>query len=186
MKLFDQHALQSLIGEFRTSMRTLLADICEDFEHYPLLVRRLDLPVGLFRQIDGVLERRDYSNWKLVGWIETMNDLLYFVDLHHQLTTERDPVEFAEQLHAECQEKFYENSYADEVFPNGMADHRGLSGRLLRLCRRLSRDIVQQAILLYPGLACGWISSAGVRRWSVACDLSPNFERAELPWSLPV
>jgi len=186
MKLFDQRALLSLIGEFRTSMRILLADICEDLNHYPALIRRLRLPVGLFRLIGGVLEREDYSNWKVVGWIETLNELLYFVDLHHQLTTERDQVEFAEQVYAECQEKFYENSYADELFPDGMVGHRDLSGRLLHLCRRLSRDIVQQAILFYPGLACDWISNTGVRRWSVACDLRPNFDRAELPWCLPV
>jgi len=186
MKLFDQRALLSLVGEFRTSMRTLLADVCEDLEHYPALIRRLLLPVDLFRLIGGVLKREDYSNWKLVGWIETLNDLLYFVDLHHQLITEPDPIEFVEQLHAECQEKFFENSYADELFPDGMVDHCGLSSRLLSLCRRLSRDIVQQTILFYPGLACDWISNTGVRRWNVACDLSPNFDRAELPWCLPV
>jgi len=186
MLLFDQRVLLSLVGEFRTSMRTLLADVCEDFEHYPALMRRLLLPVGLFRLLGGVLEREEYSNWKLVGWIETLNDLLYFVDLHQQLTTEHDPVEFPEELHAECQEKFYENSYIDELFPDGMVDHRGLSGRLLHLCCRLSRDIVQQTILFYPGLACDWTSTISARRWSVGCDLNPNFDRAELPWCLPV
>ncbi len=57
MKLFDQRALLSLIGEFRTSMRILLADICDDLEHYPSLIRRLGLPVGLFRLIGEVLKR---------------------------------------------------------------------------------------------------------------------------------
>src|SRR5262245_12119963 len=147
MSLLDAAALGRLQGEFRHSMRTLLLALCRDLDrHYAQLAARLELPVDFFRFLAHTLDRTAYSNWKLVGWIEALNDLVYFLDLLTQIRRERDQRGFAEQLFAECEVHFFENSYLDELFPRGKAQSRGLAGRMEWLCKRLALDITQEAI----------------------------------------
>ncbi|MBM4122677.1 MAG: hypothetical protein FJ249_08805 [Nitrospira sp.] len=189
LKLVDSAVLSSLMGEFRASMRTLLYDLCDDLEaHYRRSVTAFRLPLDFFRFLGDSLKPDDYSNWKVVGWIEELNDLLYFIDLREQFLVERHPRDFAADLLAECQEKFYENSYQDEIFPRGKPEPAGLGRRLSRLCARLARQVMQESLFLVPGLPCLWLveTNRGMKRsarpsWMVPCDLSANFERAELP-----
>src|SRR5262245_25548068 len=116
MSLLDAAELGRVQIEFRQSMRILLMGLCRDIErHYADLADRLDLPVGYFRFLAHNLDRTAYSNWKVVGWIEALNDLVYFLDLLAQVRRERDQHGFAEQLFAECEENFFENSYLDEL-----------------------------------------------------------------------
>jgi len=192
LKLFDPAWLSSLRDEFRASMRTLLDDLCDDLEaHYRRSVTAFRLPLDFFRFLGDSLKPDDYSNWKVVGWIEELNDLLYFIDLREQFLVERHPPDFAADLLADCQEKFYENSYQDEIFPRGKPEPAGLEWRLSRLCTRLARQVTQESLFLVPGLPCCWLAETnrGMKRsarpgrpsWMVPCDLSGNFERAELP-----
>jgi HEXXH motif-containing protein len=186
MALFERGGLASLLDEFRASMRGLLFDLCEDLEtHYREPVAALRLPLGFFRFLGDSLKPTDYAHWKVVGWIEELNDLLYFMDLREQLRRERTPGEFAADLFDECQEKFFENSYRDELFPNGMPESAGLMKRLSGLCTRLARQVSQESLFLIPGLPCAWLASMPRRSkrvaWRVPCHLGPNFERAELP-----
>jgi HEXXH motif-containing protein len=186
LKLFDSAVLSSLMDEFRSSMRTLLRDLCDDLEtHYRRPVASLRLPVDYFRFVGDSLKPDDYSTWKVVGWIEELNDLLYFIDLHKQLLAERHPRAFAADLMAECQEKFYENSYQDDIFPRGKPEPAGLAPRLSRLCARLARQVTQESLFLVPGLPCLWLAQTrkGAKQlaWPLSCDLRANFERAELP-----
>jgi len=192
LKLFDVPVLSSLRDEFRSSIRVLLYDLCDDLEgHYRRSVTALRLPLDFFRFLGDSLKPDDYSNWKVVGWIEELNDLLYFIDLREQLLLERHPRDFAADLLAECQEKFYENSYQEEIFPRGKPEPAGLGGRLSRLCARLARQVTQESLFLVPGLPCRWLAEVnrnvkrsarpGRSRWVVHCNLSANFERAESP-----
>jgi HEXXH motif-containing protein len=157
-------------------------------DHYRRAVTDFRLPLDFFGFLGHSLKPDDYSNWKVVGWVEELNDLLYFIDLREQLLVEQQPRDFAADLFAECQEKFYENSYQDEIFPRGKPEPAGLERRLSRLCARLARQVTQESLFLVPGLPCGWLAEmqTGFKRsarpgWIVPCDLSANFERAELP-----
>ncbi len=192
LQLFDSAVLSSLLDEFRSSMRALLHDLCDDLEaHYRDPVESLQLPLDYFRFVGNSLKPDDYSNWKVVGWIEELNDLLYFIDLREQFLAERHPRDFVADLLAECQEKFYEHSYQEEIFPRGVPTSAGLARRLSRLCARLARQATQESLFLIPGLPCLWLARtrAASRRpawpgwpaWIVPCDLIANFERAELP-----
>jgi HEXXH motif-containing protein len=167
-------------------MSELLRDLCDDLEaHYRNPVESLQLPLDYFRFVGASLKLDDYSNWKVVGWIEELNDLLYFIDLREQFLGEQNPREFAADLLAECQEKFYENSYQEDIFPRGLPESTGLARRLSRLCVRLARQVTQESLFLVPGLPCLWLTQtrAGLKQpvWKVPCDLGENFERAELP-----
>ncbi len=185
LKLFDVAALSSLQGEFRSSMRRLLHDLCDDLEaHYRRRAAALRLPLEYFRFLGDSLKPDDYSNWRVVGWIEELNDLLYFIDLREQFLRERHPRDFAADLLAECQEKFYENSYQDDIFPRGIPEPAGLAPRLSRLCARLAKQVTQESLFLVPGLPCLWLTrtnGGSTATWMVPCNLSANFERAELP-----
>ncbi|MBK9114037.1 MAG: hypothetical protein IPM88_21065 [Nitrospira sp.] len=106
-----------------------------------------------------VVRIRDYNNWKVVGWIESLNDLLYFVDILVQVRQERSLAErIAAQLRAEFREKFYEHGYADEIFPSGKPEPRLLLSRLTAFCQRLALEITQESVCLAPQLACAWVA----------------------------
>ncbi len=189
--LFDSAWLARLQGEFRRSMRGLLFDLCDDLaEHYPAATERLRLPLGLFRLVGRSLGQADYGTWKVVGWIDLLNDLVYFVDLAEQYRREGDRAGFAEALAAECQEKLFENSYADDLFPQGLltaTDQAGKLGlRIERLCRRLARQVTQESVLLVPGLPCRWLRQTGRSSWSLPFDPKPNFEQADWPGCVPI
>lgn len=180
MPLCDTGALSPLLSEFRRSMKRLLADLCDDLEqNYPEAVEQLGLPIEFFRLLGRSLRVEDYSGWKVVGWIEALNDLVYFSDIRSQLRLERQPAEFAEQLYAECEERFYENSYLDEVFPAGRPEARGLDRRLKKLCARLGQEVLHESLFFVPDLPCRWVATSLPGEWTVPADLAPNFERAE-------
>ena len=99
MPLLDVRGLEELMLEFRGSMRGLLRDLCRDFErNYAEPARTLHLPIEWFRMIERSLGQAEFSHWKVVGWIESLNDLLYFVDILHQVRQERSRRDVAEQL----------------------------------------------------------------------------------------
>ncbi|MBS0172239.1 MAG: hypothetical protein JSR62_17985 [Nitrospira sp.] len=179
--------LERLMGEFQRSMRKLLTDLCRDFErHYAVDACVLGLETDWFRMLGRSFTTADYRHWKVVGWIESLNDLLYFVDIVVQVRQERSRRDIAEQLRAEFREKFYEHGYADEIFPNGKPDARMLLPRLTALCQRLAREITQESLCLAPRLACAWLGQQERDAWVVPCDLTANVERVELPWSCAV
>lgn len=187
MSLLDAAAISRLQIEFSQSMRTLLIGLCRDIErHYAELAARLDLPVDYFQFLAHTFDRTAFSNWKVVGWIEAFNDLVYFLDLLTQVHQERDQRGFAEQLFAECEENFFENSYLDELFPRGQAQARGLAGRLQRLCMRLAREITQESLFFDPRQALQWMKRQGRRSWAVSGRLEASFERAEEAFTIPV
>ena len=181
MPLLDQSLLVRLQGEFRLSMKRLLGDLCLDLENqYADVAASLALPVAYFRYLGRSLERDAYAHWKVVGWIEALNDLVYFIDLLQQIREEQDAREFAAQLFAECQEKFFENSYLDDLFPRGVAQSAGLERRLSHLCKRLTQELTQESLCLVPGLPMLWCEAHKISSWSVAVQLGGNVERAEM------
>ena len=167
-------------------MRNLLDELCDDLEeHYPGPAAALRLPVAYFRLVGRSLRQEDYFGWKVVGWIEEVNDLVYFIDLREQLLCERNPSQFAAELLAECEEQFYENSYLDELFPRGEPESAWIERRLSRLCGRLAQQVIQESLCLVPGLPCVWLEQEGKRTWTVPMDLGPSFERVELSACIP-
>ncbi|HVG01679.1 MAG TPA: hypothetical protein VM842_02265, partial [Nitrospira sp.] len=183
MKLMDVRSLDRLKMEFHRSMRKLLKNILRDLErNYAEAAQVFRLPIEWFPHIARSLTLQEFGDEKIVGWIESLNDLLYFIDIVGQVEQERFRSEIAEQLRAEFKEKFYEHGYADEIFPQDRPDPRRLLTRLTALCRRLSREVTQESICLAPSLACQWVAARGPRKgWMVPCDLSANLERVELP-----
>ena len=180
MSLLNTARLGRLQIEFRQSMRSLLLGLCREIaRHYGDLADQFDLPVDYFRFLAQRLDRTVYSNWKVVGWIEALNDLVYFLDLLMQIRHDRDQRGFAEQLFAECEEHFFENSYLDELFPRGRAQSRGLVRRLQSLCKRLSFEITQESLFFDPRRALEWVNRQGRRSWTVSGRLESSFERAE-------
>lgn len=187
MSLFDAQALTRLQAEFRQSMRDLLIGLCRDIErHYAGVAAGLDLPVDYFRFLAHRLGGAACSNWKVVGWIEALNDLVYFLDLLAQVRKERDQRSFAEQLFAECEQQFFENSYLNELFPLERAQARGLPGRLRRLCMRLAREVTQESLFFDPGWALEWMNRNRRRSWIVSGRLEASFERAEQAFTVPI
>jgi HEXXH motif-containing protein len=182
MSLLNVRSVERLTLAFRGSMRRLLRDLCRDFErNYTEPARTLRLPIEWFRMIERSLMQAEFSHWKVVGWIESLNDLLYFVDIVHQVRQERFRRDIAEQLRGEFSEKFYEHGYVDEVFPHGTPEPGRLLARLTGLCRRLAQEVTQESLCLAPGLACRWVAMRpGKKAWLVSCDLSANVERVEL------
>jgi HEXXH motif-containing protein len=183
MRLLDARPLDRMKTEFHRSMRNLLRNICRDFErNYAESVEVFRLPIQWYRQLAGSWTLQEFGDAKIVGWIECLNDLLYFVDVVGQVQQERSRAEIAEQLREEFKEKFYEHGYAEDIFPHDRAEPRRLLTRLTALCRRLSREATQESICLAPSLACQWVAVHRLREtWRVPCDFSANFERAELP-----
>lgn len=161
-------------------MRRLLQQLADELDgEYAALADELKIPVGFFQVLSRKLPSEAFSQWKLAGWIEALNDLVYFLDIWQQWKAEADRREFAAQLFAECQEKFFENSYLDELFPKGRPQSAGLSGALTRLCRRLAQEITQESLCLDPALAVAWRKSRHPRVWEVPGTLKHNVERAE-------
>lgn len=181
MPLLDVPLLARLQEEFRLSMKRLLGDLCLDLEsQYAGVAKSLALPVAYFRFLGQSLGRDSYAHWKVVGWIETLNDLVYFIDLLQQIREERSPREFAAQLFAECEEKFFENSYLGDLFPLGLSQASGLERRLNELCARLTQELTQESLCLVPGLPMLWCASRKIQSWTIEVHLDHNVERAEL------
>ena len=181
MPLLDVPLLARLQEEFRLSMKRLLSDLCLDLENqYADVAKSLALPVAYFRFLAQALERNAYAHWKVVGWIETLNDLVYFIDLLKQVREEQNPREFAAELYAECEEKFFENSYLDDLFPRGVSQASGLERRLNKLCARLTQELTQESLCLVPGLPMQWCATRTTPSWAVDGHLGHNVERAEL------
>ena len=91
MPLLDVPLLARLQEEFRLSMKRLLGDLCLDLEsQYADVAKSLALPVAYFRFLGRALEPGMYVHWKVVGWIEALNDLVYFIDLLQQIQEEQD------------------------------------------------------------------------------------------------
>jgi len=180
MPLLEVSLLVRLQEEFRLSMKRLLGDLCLDLERqYADVATSLALPVAYFRYLGRALERDAYAHGKVVGWIEALNDLVYFIDLLQQIREEQDSREFAAQLFAECQEKFFENSYLDDLFPRGVSQSSGLERRLSKLCKRLTQELTQESLCLVPGLPMLWCASHKIPSWAVEVQLGGNVERAE-------
>ncbi len=187
MSLLDTPLLARLQEEFRLSMKRLLGDLCLDLENqYADLAKSLALPVAYFRFLGRALERDAYAHWKVVGWIEALNDLVYFIDLLQQIREEKHPCEFAAELFAECEEKFFENSYLGDLFPRGVSQASGLEGRLNQLCVRLTQEVTQESLCLVPGLPMLWCAERKITSWTTAVRLGHNLERAEMFGTVPV
>jgi len=181
MSLLDVSLLVRLQEEFRLSMKRLLGDLCLDLENqYTEVAKSLTLPVAYFRFLGRALQRDAYAHWKVVGWIEALNDLVYFIDLLRQIREEQNPREFAAQLFAECQEKFFENSYLDDLFPRGVSQSSGLKRRLTQLCTRLMQELTQESLYLVPGLPMLWCAFHKIPSWAIEVQLGGNVERAEM------
>lgn len=166
-------------------MRRLHADLCRELRtDYVDLTQELRLPTDFFHSLRSALALRSYSNWKVVGWLETLNDLLYLLDVRRQLKAEQDRSEFAVQLFVECQEKFFEHGYFDDLFPGGRPQARGLEKRLYALCRRLAGELTQEALWFDPEWSVSWMRRQKMGRWDVPGNLKDHFEKAELPGAL--
>lgn len=187
MSVLELEPLVQLRGEFRLSMRRLLQDLCRELQaDYPDLAAHLELPIGFFQMLGQSLRLETYSNWKVVGWIEGLNDLVYFLDILQQWRVEPDRGEFAEQLFAESQEKFFEHSYLDDLFPSGSPRIAGLEKRLTSLCVRLAHELVQESLWFDPALSVKWCRQRKHSRWDVQGTLCENFERAECSGTISV
>jgi hypothetical protein len=185
MPLLDSQPLATVQREFRLSMRRLYADLCRELHtDHGDLARELRLPIGFLKSLRSAFPLESYSNWKVVGWIEALNDLVYLLDLCGQLQMEQDRSEFAAQLFDECQEKFFEHGYFDDLFPSGRPQARGLEKRLFALCRRLAGEFIQESLWLDPGLSVKWRRRQTIGRWDVPGILLDNFEKAELPGTI--
>jgi HEXXH motif-containing protein len=181
MPLLDSHLLTRLTDEFRLSMRRLLQDLCGELQdNYSALSSRLELPVGLFQMLSRSLQIETYSSWKVVGWIETLNDLVYFLDILQQWEREPHRREFTAQLFVECREKFFEHGYSSDLFPSGRPSVPGVEKRLTLLCERLAREVTQEALCFDPTLAVKWRRQGGWTRWEVRGTLDADFERAQV------
>lgn len=187
MSIFAVEPLEELRGEFRLSMRRLLLDLCRELRaDYPALASRFNLPVEFFHAFGSALRLEAFSSWKVAGWIEGLNDLVYFLDLLQQWSRERRRQEFAEQLFMECEEKFFEHGYKDELFPSGAPETAGLERRLTGLCERLAQELVQESLLVDPATTVKWTRSHQHARWEVPALFAVDFERAGEPGLLPV
>jgi HEXXH motif-containing protein len=187
VSLLELSSLIRLTGEFRQSMRQLVQQLGAELDgDYRVLADELGIPSGYLPHIARALPAEAFSQWKVVGWIESVNDLVYFLDIWQQWRGETERREFAEQLFAECQDKFFENSYLDELFPTGKAQVGGLNTRLTRLCTRLGREILQESLWLDPAAAVEWVRVKKTARWTVPASLAQNFEKAEAAAAIPL
>jgi HEXXH motif-containing protein len=174
VRLFDEAALAALQDEFCASMRSLFFDLCGELEgRYRGQARLLRLAPSRLRAVGLSLPLDRYSNWKVVGWVEELNDLVYFLDVQWQLQRERDRPAFAESFLAACEEQFYEHTYLDQLFPRRKPEPAKLPARLTRLCSCLARNVVRESQVLAPGLRPPF-----GRYWQSS---RADFEQAELP-----
>ncbi|MGH7259255.1 MAG: aKG-HExxH-type peptide beta-hydroxylase [Nitrospiraceae bacterium] len=181
LPLFNDAALAALQDEFRASMRRLLFDLCDELDgRYRNQARFLHLAPDHFRAVGQALKPEHFSHWKVVGWVEELNDLVYFLDVRQQLKKERPRSDFAESFLAACDEQFYEHTYLDELFPNRKAEPARLPARMAALCIRLAKSVTQESMFLVLGLPSSWFEQHEWRRKLTPFDLAPNFERAEL------
>jgi hypothetical protein len=139
----------------------------------------------LLRAVAASLNGESFSNWKVVGWIEDLNDLVYLLDAGEQLRRESDKRGFAKAFHTACENEFYEHGYLEDLFPEGRPQAAGLGKRLARLGEKLARQVTQASLFLVPGLPCRWVEETGQRQWSVPFGFAPNFEFAEPPHCIP-
>ncbi|HYM37935.1 MAG TPA: HEXXH motif-containing putative peptide modification protein [Nitrospiraceae bacterium] len=162
-------------------MRRLLSDLCGELDgRYRNQARALHLASDYFRAVGQALKPEHYSHWKVVGWIEELNDLVYFLDVQRQLKKERSRSGFAESFLAACDEQFYEHTYLDELFPNRKPEPGKLPACLSSLCTRLAKSVTQESMFLVLGLPSSWFEQHAWRTKLTPFDLAPNFERAEL------
>ncbi|MBH0203773.1 MAG: hypothetical protein HP496_16090 [Nitrospira sp.] len=168
-------------------MRRLLVDLCREVHaDHADLAGECGLPTGFLASLRSSLKLTAYSNWKVVGWIETLNDFVYLMDVLSQLKREQDRPEFAAQLLSECQEKFFEHGYLDDLFPTGQPRATGLEKRLLALCRRLALELTQEAIWFDPTVVAKWCRQRKMKQWEVPGMLAVNFERSEIRGTVSV
>ena len=187
MPVLEPQLLIRLTEEFRLSMRRLLQDLSRELQaDYPILLSRFTLPASLFQLVGQSLKIEAYSNWKVVGWIEAVNDLTYFLDILQQWEKEQTRGEFTEQFFTECQDKFFENSYLADLFPSGRPQVSGLGKRLTRLCQRLAQEVTQEALFFDPALAVKWCRQRGLRGWDVPGLLGADFERVDMRSTIPL
>lgn len=187
MSILTIQPLLHVRDEFRLSMRRLLSDLCRELQiDYPDSVSRFGLPVEFFQTVGQSLKLEAFSNWKAVGWIEGLNDLVYFLDLLEQWKRERRRQEFAEQLLLDCEETFFEHGYKGDLFPSGAPEVGGLERRLTALCEKLSQELVQESLFFDPVVTVKWSRLRKHAPWQVSGALGVNFERAEPLRSLPV
>lgn len=187
MTLFDLAPLVRLQSEFQESVKMLVLALCRDLDtEYAELAVAMGLPIDYFRSLAHLFPVDAYSNWKVVGWIESLNDLVYFLDLLYQVQRERDLRSFAQHLFAECEEKFFENSYLDELFPSGRPQANGIEKRLRWLCMRLAREINQEALWFDPRHAMTWNGRRGIQTWKVPGSMARHFERGELAFTIVI
>src|SRR5205085_10404878 len=123
MKLFDPPFYDRLQRELGHSMQSLLRDLCDQIDDEG---NALALPTDFFRNVGARLPKESFTGYKVVGWIEELNDLTYFLDVQHRLS-EQAPSEMAASLLAEMEEQFYENNYLAEIFPSGKPQATGLA-----------------------------------------------------------
>jgi len=187
MSILDSSLLTRLRNEFRLSMKNLLLDLTRELHtEYPALAARFDIPVGFVRVLAQSLKVEAFSHWRIAGWIETINDLGYFLDILQQWEREQDRREFTDQLFAECQDKFFEHSYLADLFPSGRPHVTGLERRLTNLCGRLAREMTQESLFFDPGLAVKWCRQRGPTQWKVPGRLAEDFERGEVMGVIPI
>lgn len=186
MPVLEPELLTRLTEEFRLSMRRLLRELVRELQcDYAALSARFSLPVGLFHLLSQTRKLETYSNWKVVGWIEAINDLAYFLDILRQWEKESEPREFTKQFFTECQETFFEHDYQHELFPSGHPQVTGLANRVERLCARLAQEVTQEAIWFDPALAVKWCRESQQRNWRRAGLLGTDFERGEMAGTVP-
>ncbi len=173
MKLFDNAGYDRLMREFERSTRGLLEDLCRQLDAQ----RAHTLDTALLRKVGAALPLTAFSSWKAVGWVEELNDCVYFLDAARRLAGagKRQQQATAQDIFLECQEQFYENSYFVMVFPSGNANPAGLIKRLTALAARLGDQVTQEALLLAPQLVTRLVQSPR----AVRLDLAPQFERVE-------
>ncbi|MDK2744085.1 MAG: HEXXH motif-containing putative peptide modification protein [Nitrospira sp. BO4] len=185
MLLLDPQPLAQLRDEFRLSMRRLLIELCQELHaDYSDLAREFWLPTGFFDVLHSSLKLETYSSWKVVGWIETLNDLVYLLDVLGQLKMEQDRPDFAAQLYDECQEKFFEHGYLDDLFPTRRPHVGGLEKRLFALCRRLAQELTQESLWFDPASLLKWCGQKRMGPWDVSGSLTDHFERGEVAGTL--
>ncbi|MDH5739626.1 MAG: HEXXH motif-containing putative peptide modification protein [Nitrospira sp.] len=168
-------------------MRRLLTDLCRELHaDHADLAQECRLPTGFFASLRSSFALETYANWKVVGWIETLNDLVYFLDVLKQWRLERDRADFTAQLVDECQEKFFEHGYVDDLFPAGKEQVNGFDKRLLDLCRRLASELTQESLWFDPVVPVTWCRQRKMTQWEVCGNLKENFEKAELAGTVSV
>ena len=186
MTLLDWQPLARLRDEFRLSMRRLWLELCRDLHvNYAVLAQSVSLPVPFFVRLRARLEPEAFSNWKVVGWIETLNDLVYFLDILQQFKREPDQSEFVAQLFEECREKFFEHGYANDLFPSGQRQVRGLEKRLLALCQRLAQELTQESLWFDPAWSAKWSRQQHGGQWDLPGTLIDDPERGTPAHALP-